>query len=64
VYATVGYGTGSGEQLWTQAYGVTGSPTDGDLSSEAHAVAVSPKDGTVFVTGVSGRGYATVAYRS
>jgi WD40 repeat protein len=64
VYATVGYGTGSGEQLWTQAYGVTGSPTDGNLSSEAHAVAVSPKDGTVFVTGVSGRGYATVAYRS
>lgn len=62
-YVTVAYATGTGSRIWTMRHGVAGGTADGERASEAHAIAVSPTDGTVFVTGLSGRGYATLAYR-
>lgn len=61
-YATVSLRATTGEKLWEMTYGVAEREVNGNRSSEAHAVAVG-KDGTVYVTGGSGRGYATVAYR-
>lgn len=57
-FATVAYDTASGNQLWVARYS---SPGQGD--DEARCVAVSPTDGTVFVTGGGNGDYATVAYR-
>lgn len=61
-YATVGYDSATGKVRWTATYASLSSAEGG--ASEAHAVAISPTDGTVVVTGVSGLGYATVAYKS
>jgi len=57
-YATVAYRAATGRQLWARRY--HGAAHDGFPSS----VAVSPAGTTVFVTGLSGYDYATVAYRA
>ena len=61
-YATVAYNATTGAQLWVKRYN---GPGNGDDS--AFALAVSPTDGALYVTGGSaskgeGPGYATVAY--
>ncbi len=61
-YATVGYDTATGAQLWASRYS---GPGNGE--SKARQVTVSPDGATVFVTGgstgaTSGEDYATVAY--
>jgi len=61
-YETVAYNATTGERVWTARYNGPGNGLD-----FAHAVAVSPGAGTVFVTGgsdgtTSHRDYATVAY--
>lgn len=57
-YATVVYQAATGTQLWAALY-----PGAGSGNNEGRSVAVSPRSGAVFVTGSSGDGYATVAYR-
>jgi hypothetical protein len=63
-YATIGYDTATGKQLWAAAY--HGAP---GANSTPVALGVSPDSSSVFVTGtttLSGghREYATVAYGS
>ncbi|EWT02210.1 hypothetical protein N865_00270 [Intrasporangium oryzae NRRL B-24470] len=60
-YATVGYDPATGKVLWTATFASLSA--NESRASEAHAVAIS-KDGTIVVTGVSGVGYGTVAYRA
>jgi hypothetical protein len=60
-YATVGQDSVTGAARWAATYAAPA--TAEPRVSEAHAVAVTPS-GTVIVTGVSGPGYATVAYRA
>jgi outer membrane protein assembly factor BamB len=59
-YATIGQDSATGAVRWTATYAApaTAEPP----MSEAHAVAIT-SSGTVIVTGVSGPGFATVAYR-
>jgi hypothetical protein len=61
-YATIAYAAVTGKRLWVSRYNGPASGND-----DAYAIAVSPRGGTVFVTGHSaGKGtkedYATVAY--
>jgi outer membrane protein assembly factor BamB len=63
-YATIGYDTATGAQLWASRYN---GPASG--SDIARSVAVSPDGATVYVTGqslgsTSGFDYATVAYNA
>jgi len=60
-YATVAYNAATGAQLWASTY--SGTPED-----LACCIAVSPKTGTIYISGSSystssGWDYATVAYR-
>ncbi|HET8987233.1 MAG TPA: hypothetical protein VFN43_01885, partial [Humibacillus sp.] len=60
-YATIGQDSATGAVRWTATYA---APVSAEPRvSEAHAVAIT-SSGTVIVTGVSGPGSATVAYRT
>src|SRR5438093_1014040 len=56
-YATVAYDTSTGTVLWVRRY--NGGRNHSDVAT---AIAASPDGSKVFVTGISGRSYATVAY--
>src|SRR5215467_12178863 len=56
-YATVAYAAATGRQLWVSRYNGRGRSTDTPV-----AIAVSPRDGAVFVTGTSAYDFATVGY--
>jgi DNA-binding beta-propeller fold protein YncE len=56
-YATVAYNTTTGAQQWAKRYN---GPSNGE--DIAYSVAISPTTGTVYVTGFSGRYWATAAY--
>jgi hypothetical protein len=63
-YATIAYNAATGARLWARRYNGPGSGAD-----QATSLAVSPADGTVFVSGPSfggashGLDYATIAYK-
>ncbi len=56
-YATVAYAASTGTPLWVRRY--NGGRNHSDV---ARSIAPSPDGSKVFVTGISGRSYATVAY--
>ena len=56
-YATVAYEASTGTRLWVRRY--NGGRNHSDV---ARAMATSPDGSKVFVAGISGRSYATVAY--
>jgi DNA-binding beta-propeller fold protein YncE len=61
-YATISYSPTDGTRLWTSRYAA--SPA---INNKAHALAINPVSGDVYVTGSSGNNsgefdYATVAY--
>ncbi|MCW2929175.1 MAG: repeat containing protein [Actinomycetia bacterium] len=65
-YVTSSYNATTGALLWTKNYTDQGGPK-GAGSGAAHAIAISPNGGTVFVTGVfytaaGTASYATIAY--
>ena len=59
-YATVAYSAADGRRLWVSRYSYNGHANSSD--DGARSVAVSPDGTTVYVTGTSGGGRATVAY--
>jgi len=59
-WATIAYSAATGTERWRARYDGPGKFSD----DEAYSVAASPDGKTVFVTGGSGRGYATIAYRA
>jgi DNA-binding beta-propeller fold protein YncE len=59
-FATIAYNAATGAVRWTARYDGPGKVSD----DAAYAVAASPNGKTVFVTGGSGGGYTTIAYRA
>jgi len=59
-FATIAYQAATGAVRWVARYDGPGRYSD----DSAYSVAVSPHGSTVFVTGTSGGGYATIAYRA
>jgi DNA-binding beta-propeller fold protein YncE len=55
-YATIAYSAATGRQLWASRY--NGSGLD-----QTPSMAVSPGEPRVFVSGLSGNDYATIAYQ-
>jgi WD40 repeat protein len=62
-FATVAYASATGSQLWLSTYG---GPTN--RAGAAHALALSPSGGTLYVTGASSavvsEVFATIAYKT